>query len=943
MNISDPSALTHQNAAILTVMSSARDDFGSKYDIIREIGKGGFSTVYQTKDRRTGKDYAVKIVDLRPLRLRERFNPLRLRREVDIMKRLHHPNIIQFVDVFEDNDNLMMVMEYCPGQELFDVILDRKFFHEEDARPIFVQIARALYYLHSLNILHRDVKPENVLVSSIPDAQGNIVAKLLDFGLSKNAGNGSAAKTFVGTPCYVAPEVEYTSKGLGGTYSFPADCWSLGALLYVMLVARFPEFEQDSSGKIVVKLSPSLWGSVSSEAKDLIRSLMNTNPAARLTMGSTLMHPWLKQYRATQEELSRVAVSSYDLSRKLQEEETRLAEVERQARAAVAHANHMQSQGMREEPTTSSHVEMHRIDSDSAEDIELTSTGAVVHHQAMVVVRNNLSDPLSEAVVPATKNPDHGIQLAPLLHLQRSIATCFDEVHASYKDLPEVASEIREGASLCREQLTQSMKMLRQVEQTAAAVLSMFPDLELAVEEGEPQLALNFFATVKVWVKDLRELVNSTQSINKASMHQIQLIVERSTIGLLERQKQNKANKISLPRKLLDTAMVKLGLAEKANELLGSVEVTLVPDSKEDKVEIDADHVLDLFMSLFGSGGVGPNGHSGATNLDESDGSGAPEGFFGRVFSIDSDSRTLDATSTNSGGKQTPPLPPGTTAALHGNAATSKSLLQHLNSNTSNLSTTSAISTRSTSLTPSHTPRDASLLPPVSSPEPSYPSYAMDLEEDEEEDNIVDVNRNNSYGSNASSTSSTSQISLDNFTPLMPGNLPVPPHLLMDDKSKSNGQYKSHENAAAHLADALKKLRQVDMILEELSVFWANTEVVLDLLSKKGEHVEQFVGFASKPKLKARFLERMEEYKRFWENVSMMCSNYIAGVQTTNEQQRMYGFLDLDSQSSHSSSKTSTPSHLQQSLQPLMAQGTPRIPISAAIAGVNSMRLQGTF
>ncbi len=435
------------------------------------------------------------------------------------MKRLHHPNIIQFVDVFEDNDNLMMVMEYCPGQELFDVILDRKFFHEEDARPIFVQIARALYYLHSLNILHRDVKPENVLVSSIPDAQGNIVAKLLDFGLSKNAGNGSAAKTFVGTPCYVAPEVEYTSKGLGGTYSFPADCWSLGALLYVMLVARFPEFEQDSTGKIVVKLSPSLWGSVSTEAKDLIRSLMNTNPAARLTMGSTLMHPWLKQYRATQEELSRVAVSSYDLSRKLQEEETRLAEVERQARAAVAHANHIQSQGMSEAPTNAHHVDLQRIDSNSdrAEDIELTSTGAVVHQQAMVVVRN----PHTEAVVTAAKNPEHGIQLAPLLHLQRSIATCFDEVHASYKDLPEVASEIREGASLCREQLTQSMKMLRQVEQTAAAVLSMFPDLELAVEEGEPQLAVNFFATVKLWVRDLRELVNSTQSINKASMHQV--------------------------------------------------------------------------------------------------------------------------------------------------------------------------------------------------------------------------------------------------------------------------------------------------------------------------------------------------------------------------------------------------------------------------------------
>mgnify|MGYP006178066181 FL=1 len=79
---------------------------------------------------------------------------MRLRREVDIMKRLHHSNIIQFVDVFEDNDNLMMIMEYCPGKELFDVILERKYFEEIDARPIFAQIARALFFLLSLNILH---------------------------------------------------------------------------------------------------------------------------------------------------------------------------------------------------------------------------------------------------------------------------------------------------------------------------------------------------------------------------------------------------------------------------------------------------------------------------------------------------------------------------------------------------------------------------------------------------------------------------------------------------------------------------------------------------------------------------------------------------------------------------------------------------------------------
>ena len=97
-----------------------------------------------------------------------------------------------------------MVMEYCPGKELFDVILARKYFSEEDAIPIFVQIARAIHYLHCLNIIHRDIKPENILISNKRDPiTGEVVVKLLDFGLSKNAGAGSAAKTFVGNFVYL--------------------------------------------------------------------------------------------------------------------------------------------------------------------------------------------------------------------------------------------------------------------------------------------------------------------------------------------------------------------------------------------------------------------------------------------------------------------------------------------------------------------------------------------------------------------------------------------------------------------------------------------------------------------------------------------------------------------------------------------------------------------
>eukprot|EP01035_Chromulina_nebulosa_P035649 gene35649-47934_t len=326
----------HRNIAVTSVLSrdmtvDGIEVFKSKYDVVKYIGKGGFSTVHLCRHKLTAVEYAVKVVDLRALRMKERFNPSRLRREVDIIRQLRHPNIIQFEEVFENFDQLMIVMEYFPGQELFDVILARKYFSEVDAKPIFAQIARALYYLHCLNIIHRDVKPENILVSNNVDPlTGQHSVKLLDFGLSKNAGAGSAAKTFVGTPCYLAPEVEFTSKGIGGTYGLPADCWSLGAVLYVMLVARFPEFEKDPSGKIVVKLAPHLWSNISSNAHRLIRGLMESDPGARLTIAEALQSPWLGSFGAQQEELHRTANALKTLSKDLQdlEEQTAAAEKE---------------------------------------------------------------------------------------------------------------------------------------------------------------------------------------------------------------------------------------------------------------------------------------------------------------------------------------------------------------------------------------------------------------------------------------------------------------------------------------------------------------------------------------------------------------------------------------------------------------------------------------
>eukprot|EP01038_Epipyxis_sp_PR26KG_P008663 gene8663-11706_t len=911
--IKNPIELTNNPTPILTVLSKARDGFESKYNIIREIGKGGFSTVYLCDDRRTGIQYAVKVIDLRPLRLRERFNPARLKREVDIMKRLHHPNIIQFVEVFEDVDHLLMVMEYCPGKELFDVILERKYFSEKDAKPVFAQIAQALYYLHSLNIIHRDIKPENILISNNMGNGGTMIAKLLDFGLSKNAGNGSAAKTFVGTPCYLAPEVEYTSRGLGGTYGLPADCWSLGAVLYVMLVARFPEFEQDFSGKVVVKLPPGLWNGISAHAKDLIRSLMNTNPAARMTAANALQHPWLDNYRASTKELSNIALSVYDLSQGLQAEEEKFVKIEKKMKNADGKLTYSNS-------------------------VEMNASGVVVHNPTAMVLRNN-ADHNNNAVVEQ-------LQLAPLLHLQRSIAGCFDEVHASYQELPEVAAQIRRGAALCRDQLTESTKMLRTIDQTATSVLAMFNDLELAVEEGEPKLAAELFGMVKGWVISLRESVSATQIVNRASMEQIQQIVEQSTLGIISsnsKKKPTNSNGVIMPKRLLDALFSKLNLTEMPMIENGNNDEVLINSNDDDNIELNADQVLELFMSLFGQTHNNQRGMNYNSNNNLSTSAVVLEHKDSEsIYSIDSDTSYYVDSNNN---------------LNHNNSINSNNNDDNVNmvidnnneSNTNNSSPTRPINNSRQTNNKRTSPVDISNMNSTSTV--SLPHTNSNSSKLTPNNNNTNINTNNntktpsspvihSFGSydidmtgvtndNNSGKSKNIIKPINNNQPSIPSRVVPVPLLLTNNitvpttNSSGKGNNTTAQDltvpgspstaATAKLAEALDKLRQVDKILEELSVFWANTEVVLDLLTKKGQHVEQFIGFSQKPKLMARFKERMEEYKRFWERVSILCTNYISGVKAQQlnpeTKQRMYGFLDKSVQQStypNSSNHTNT-------------------------------------
>jgi serine/threonine protein kinase len=753
-------ASTIREGTVLDKLSS-RQAFLNKYEFIKEIGRGGFSKVYQCKDKKFNNDFAVKVIDLRPLRLRENFDPARLRREVDIMSKLKHPRIIQFYEGFETEEQMMMVLEYCPGKELFDVILERKRFSERDAKPVFAQICSALFYLHSLNIIHRDVKPENVLVLNECNAEGDLSVKLLDFGLSKNAGAGSAAKTFVGTPCYLAPEVEYTSKGLGGTYGLPADCWSLGAVLYVMLVARFPEFEQDVNGKIVLKLPSALWSGISQEAQNLVRSLMDTNQHARLTTSGAAQHPWLEEYRSTREELAEIVRSTYALGEGLQDE----------------------------------------LDDEMDADTTVTAGGANVTRTDMVLRRGH--------EFGHSRGPVDQLQLSPLMRLQQNIATCFADVHAAITEMPEISAQIRRGAVLCREQFKKSVQMLYKVEQTSVAVLEMFPDLELAVEEGEPQLATEFFSVVKGWVTELRTSVTDTQQTNKMSMAQIQSIVETSASNLQSSANNRRIPSVTVPSRMLN--LVTGGSNEGDSDNDGDVTLT-------------ADQLYGLFNSLFDS-------KVNASKIED------------RAWVHHKQMGAVDTTSTAADDSFVEDIDMDEVVDTSAKSGSSGNNNNNYNYNSSS-------------------------------------SHQF---------------HNDNSGSNIFNSGSIQSLNSDSDVTT---ELNITPLVIPDQStavSKSGVGTPTTIAATNRLTEALQKLYEVDMILEQISAFWANTELVLDVLTKKGEHAEQFIGFASKPRLMARFKERLEEYKRFWENVNGHCKAFINNTdQSAAGGDTNYGFLEKE-------------------------------------------------
>lgn len=210
--------------------------FVQQYMAVRELGKGYFADVYLCTEKSTGQCWAVKRFTKTP-GYEDRSKNEGLQQEVAMLMSVNHPNIVCLKELFNEPTAVYLVLEYCPGGELFTRIANHGKLTEGETRKVFKQLFDGVKYLHDRNIIHRDIKPENILLM---DDQLNV--KLADFGLAKIVGEDSFATTLCGTPSYVAPEVIVESRRRH--YTKAVDIWSLGVVLYICLCG-FPPFSAE--------------------------------------------------------------------------------------------------------------------------------------------------------------------------------------------------------------------------------------------------------------------------------------------------------------------------------------------------------------------------------------------------------------------------------------------------------------------------------------------------------------------------------------------------------------------------------------------------------------------------------------------------------------------------------------------------------------------------
>jgi len=255
------------------------------YRLGKNLGIGSFAKVRLAEHQLTGHKVAVKILNRN--RIRQLEMDEKVRREIKILKLFYHPHIIRLYEVIYTPTDIYMVMEFVPGGELFDFIVSNGRLSEPRARSMFQQLISGVEYCHQHMVVHRVLKPENLLL----DAEQQL--RIADFGLSNVMKDGDFFKTSCGSPNYAAPEVIS-----GRLYAGPeVDVWSCGVILYALLCGSLP-FDDENIPNLFKKIKGGIFtlpGHMSDDIKDLISRMLVVDPLQRITIPEIRRHRWFNE------------------------------------------------------------------------------------------------------------------------------------------------------------------------------------------------------------------------------------------------------------------------------------------------------------------------------------------------------------------------------------------------------------------------------------------------------------------------------------------------------------------------------------------------------------------------------------------------------------------------------------------------------------------------
>ena len=261
----------------------------SDFQISKELGAGSFGHVYLVSHKITKAQYAIKAIDKRD-KTNQSEKPY-FRREIEVMYKVHHPNVVKLYGHFEDNNYCYFIMEYIAKGNIFELIPhdNKKRLNAKVVASLMKDVISAVYYLHHMKpiIIHRDIKPENVLLGD------GLVAKLTDFGWSNYMQEDEKRQTVCGTPIYLAPEI---IKEDG--HDEKVDIWCIGVLLFELITGNVPfqGNDIDSLKENILHLRIAWPKDINIDAKNLIKKILKLDPNSRISLEEMLKHPFFTKH-----------------------------------------------------------------------------------------------------------------------------------------------------------------------------------------------------------------------------------------------------------------------------------------------------------------------------------------------------------------------------------------------------------------------------------------------------------------------------------------------------------------------------------------------------------------------------------------------------------------------------------------------------------------------